>query len=111
MGQTDPSAPGDTGTTIAIVEQNHNHDSVMNVGCEDTLANLNDVKLVIKNGEAVEVKDSVFKNGEAVEVKEAVLKSGETVEVQDAVIKNGEAVEVDDTTSTVLIDGATGQSV
>eukprot|EP00090_Calanus_glacialis_P009761 TRINITY_DN18168_c0_g1_i1.p1 TRINITY_DN18168_c0_g1~~TRINITY_DN18168_c0_g1_i1.p1 ORF type:complete len:868 (+),score=159.25 TRINITY_DN18168_c0_g1_i1:67-2670(+) len=108
MGQTDPSAPVDTGTTIAIVEQNHNHDSV---GCGGTVANLNDVKLVIKNGEAVEVKDDCFTNGEAVEVKDAFIKSGNAVEVKDTVIKNGESMEVDDTTSIDLIDGATGQSV
>ena len=108
MGQTDPSAPVDTGTTIAIVEQNHNHDSV---GCGGTVAILNDVKLVIKNGEAVEVKDDCFTNGEAVEVKDAFIKSGNAVEVKDTVIKNGESMEVDDTTSIDLIDGATGQSV
>jgi len=84
MGQSDLNVPDEPGTTVAIVEHNRNHDADSDLE-HDALTNLNDVKLVIKNGEAVEVEDSV--------------------------IDNGEVEEVDDASSINLKDGATGQSV
>ena len=60
MGQSEPGVPGASGTTVAIVEHNHNHDEDTAIEVEHVaaVADIKDVKLVIKNGEAVEVKET-----------------------------------------------------
>lgn len=69
MGQSEPGAGGDSGTTVAIVEHNHNHDeNSIEVEHATVDTSLEDIKLVMKNGEAVEVtdKNSVdVENGDA----------------------------------------------
>jgi len=107
MGQSDQTMPEESGTTVAIVEHNHNHevDSCIDVG-HDPLSDLNDVKLVIKNGDAVEINDDVNTFND----NKLVMKNGEAVEVKD-VVKNGE---IDEENIACTIDqnnGATGQSV
>jgi len=58
MGQGEPGTVGDAGTTVAIVEHNHNHDEdSLEVEHVTTDTALGDIKLVMKNGEAVEVND------------------------------------------------------
>jgi len=58
MGQAEPGIPGSSGTTVAIVEHNQNRGSDTDLDQATGEADVNDVKLIIKNGSAVEVKDT-----------------------------------------------------
>merc|ERR1712042_345940 len=102
----------DPGTTIAIVEHNHNRDEDSDIdGEHDAVSSLGSVKLVFKNGEAVEVNDSespkLVENGDALDVKETVLPNeSEQEEISTT------SVSQEDKISTVdQKDGETGQSV
>jgi len=112
MGQSDQHTPEDPGTTIAIVEHNHNRDEDSDIdGEHDAVSSLSSVKLVFKNGEAVEVNDSVspklVENGDALDVKETVLPNESE---QEEIITT--SVSQEDKISTVdQKDGETGQSV
>jgi len=54
MGQSDPEVPGDSGTTVAIVEHNHNHSSDDGAQCLN-VTHVEDIKMVIKDGQAEEM--------------------------------------------------------
>jgi len=114
MGQSDQHSTEDPGTTIAIVEHNQNQGEDSCIGDHNAVISLDNIQLVIKNGEAIEVTEP--ESPKAMNETD-IVKNGEVLKVQDNIIKNGAldesiipSINQEDISSMDDTDGATGQS-